>query len=192
MEVKASEAQGRRREVGSEGSVEQTHVKLTVNSAKSAVARPAARKFLGFSFTVGSAPKRRIAPKALTRLKARVRMQTRRTRGVRLEQMVRDLATYLTGWRGYFGYCQTPSVLTALDSWIQRRLRCAVWKQWKRGRRRFAGLRARGVGRDLAAQTAGSLHGPWHLSLSPALSIALPTAYFRSLGLPPLAVRPNA
>jgi len=167
-------------------------LKLTVNSAKSAVARPAARKFLGFSFTVGSAPKRRIAPKALTRLKARVRMQTRRTRGVRLEQMVRDLATYLTGWRGYFGYCQTPSVLTALDSWIQRRLRCAVWKQWKRGRRRFAGLRARGVGRDLAAQTAGSLHGPWHLSLSPALSIALPTAYFRSLGLPPLAVRPNA
>ena len=84
--------------------------------------------------------------------------------------MVRDLATYLTGWRGYFGYCQTPSVLTALDSWIQRRLRCAVWKQWKRGRRRFAALRARGVGRDLAAQTAGSPHGPWHLSLSPALS----------------------
>jgi RNA-directed DNA polymerase len=49
-------------------------------------------------------------------MKARVRKVTQRTRGVSLEQMVRDLATYLTGWRGYFGYCQTPSVLNALDS----------------------------------------------------------------------------
>jgi RNA-directed DNA polymerase len=169
-----------------------SRLKLTVNSAKSAVARPAARKFLGFSVTAGSAPKRRIAPKALGRFKARVRELTQRTRGVSLEQMVRELATYLIGWRGYFGYCQTPSVLTALDSWIQRRLRCAAWKQWKRGRRRFAALRARGVGRDLAAQTAGSPHGPWHLSLSPALSFALPSAYFRSLGLPRLAAPPNA
>jgi RNA-directed DNA polymerase len=169
-----------------------SRLKLTVNSAKSAGARPQARKFLGFSFTAGSVPKRRIAPKALARLKARVRILTQRTRGVSLERMVRDLAAYLTGWRGYFGYCQTPSVLTALDSWIQRRLRCVAWKQWKRGPRRFAALRARGVGRDLAAQTAGSPHGPWHLSLSPALSFALPTAYLRSLGLPSLAVRPNA
>jgi RNA-directed DNA polymerase len=169
-----------------------SRLKLTVNSAKSAVARPQARKFLGFSFTGGSVPKRRIAPKALARLKARVRMLTRRTRGVSLEQLVKDLATYLKGWRGYFGYCQTSSVLTALDSWIQRRLRCVVWKPWKRGTRRFAALRARGVGRDLAANTAGSPHGPWHLSLSPALSYALPTAYFRSLGLPSLAAPPNA
>jgi len=169
-----------------------TRLKLTVNEAKSAVARPAARKFLGFSFTAGATPKRRIAPKALTRMKARVRKVTQRTRGVSLEQMVRDLATYLTGWRGYFGYCQTPSVLSALDSWIQRRLRCVVWKQWKRGRRRFEALRARGVGHDLAAQTAGSPHGPWHISLSPALSYALPTAFFSSLGLPRLAAQPNA
>jgi RNA-directed DNA polymerase len=169
-----------------------SRLKLTVNSAKSAVARPQARKFLGFSFTGGSVPKRRIAPKALARLNARVRILTRRRRGVSLEQTVRDLATYLMGWRGYFGYCQTPSVLTALDSWTQRRLRCAVWKQWKRGRRRFAALRTLGVGRALAAKTAGSPHGPWHLSLSPALSYALPTAYFRSLGLPSLAAPPNA
>jgi RNA-directed DNA polymerase len=169
-----------------------TRLKLTVNAAKSAVARPQARKFLGFSFTAGRAPKRRIAPKALVRMKARVRRLTRRTRGVSLKQMVRELATYLTGWRGYFGYCETPSVLTGLDSWIQRRLRCAVWKQWKRGPRRFAVLRARGVGHDLAAQTAGSPHGPWHLSLSPALSFALPTAFFGSLGLPRLSAQPNA
>lgn len=106
--------------------------------------------------------------------------------------MVQELATYLTGWRGYFGYCETPSVLHDLDSWIHRRLRSAVWKQWKRGPRRFTELRRRGVGHALAAQTAGSPHGPWHLSRSPALSIALSGGYFDSLGLPRLSVRLTA
>jgi RNA-directed DNA polymerase len=163
-----------------------TRLKLKVNEAKSAVARPAMRKLLGFSFTAGRHTRRRIAPQAVARCKARIRRLTQRTRGVSLTQMVRELATYLTGWRGYFGYCETPSALSKLDSWIHRRLRSVVWKQWKRGRRRFAELRGRGVGRDLAAQTAGSPHGPWRLSASPALSIALPGAYFDSLGLPRL------
>jgi RNA-directed DNA polymerase len=166
-----------------------SRLKLRVNREKSAVARPAAREFLGFSFTAGSSPKRRIAPQALTRFTARVRVLTRRTRGVSLAQMAQDLATYLTGWRGYFGHCETPTVLRDLDSWIQRRLRSAVWKQWKRGPRRFTELRRRGVGHDLAAQTAGSPHGPWHLSRSPALHIALPGGYFDSLGLPRLLAR---
>jgi RNA-directed DNA polymerase len=164
-----------------------TRLQLKVNEAKSAVARPAERKLLGFSFTAGRQPRRRIAPQALARCKARVRRLTRRTRGVSLSQMVRELATYLTGWRGYFGRCETPSVLHALDSWIHRRLRCVVWKQWKRGRRRYAELRRLSVGRDLAAHTAGSPHGPWRLSRSPALSYALPHAFFASLGLPRLA-----
>ena len=167
-----------------------TRLQLQVNEAKSAVARPAERKLLGFSFTAGRQPRRRIAPQALVRCKARVRRLTRRTRGVSLQQMVRELAIYLTGWRGYFGRCETPSVLQTLDSWIHRRLRCVVWKQWKRGQRRYAELRRLSVGRDLAAQTAGSPHGPWRLSRSPALSFALPNAFFASLGLPRLAPSP--
>lgn len=165
-------------------------LKLKVNGEKSAVARPWERKFLGFSFTSERAPRRRIAPKALVRFKERVRELTRRTRGVSLERMVKETATYLKGWRGYFGHCQTPSVLKRLDEWIGRRLRCAVWKQWKRGRKRFAELRSRGVGQILAAQTAGSSHGPWRLANSPALSIGLPTSYFALLGLPKLQARP--
>ena len=164
-------------------------LKLKVNVSKSAVARPRERKFLGFSFTAGREPRRRIAPKALARFKERVRELTRRTRGVSLVQMTAQLARYLRGWRGYFGYCQTPYVLQALDSWIRRRLRCVAWKQWKRGRRRFAELRSRGVGKDLAACTAGSPHGPWRISRSPALSFAFPNAFFDSLGLPRLAAQ---
>ena len=162
-------------------------LKLTVNKAKSAIAKPSVRKFLGFSFTGGKDPRRRIAPQALARFKAKARELTRRTRGRSLEQIVKELAVYLIGWRGYFGFCQTPSVLHSLDAWLRRRLRAIAWKQWKRGRRRFAELQRRGVGRDLAAQTAGSPHGPWRLSHSPALSVAMSNAYFRLLGLPSVA-----
>jgi len=162
-------------------------LKLKVNKAKSAVAKPSVRKFLGFSFTRGEQPRRRIAPQALARFKSRVQELTRRTRGASPKQIVKELSGYLVGWRGYFGFCQTPSVLRALDQWLRRRLRAIVWKQWKRGTTRFAELRRRGVGRDLAAQSAGSPHGPWRLSNSPALTVALPTAFLGSLGLPSLA-----
>jgi RNA-directed DNA polymerase len=103
--------------------------------------------------------------------------------------MVKDLTTYLRGWLGYFGDCQTPSVLQGLESWLRRRLRSVVWKQWKGGRTRFRELQKRGVSKDLAAQTAGSPHGPWRLANSLALTVALPNAYFAQLGLPPLVVR---
>jgi RNA-directed DNA polymerase len=164
-------------------------LKLKVNGDKSAVARPWQRKFLGFSFTNAGVPKRRIAPKAVDRFKERVRELTRRTRGISTERMAEELTRYLRGWIGYFGRCETPSVLNDLEKWFRRRLRSAIWKQWKRGSVRFSELRQRGVGQDLAAQTAGSAHGPWRLANSPALSIALPNAYFDSLGIPRLTVR---
>ena len=163
-------------------------LKLKVNEQKSAVSRPSKRKFLGFSFIWRRELRRRIAPKAITRFKQRVRELTRRTRGVKVETMVAQLSRYLRGWRGYFGFCQTPWVLRSLESWLRRRLRAVVWKQWKRGKVRFAELRKRGVSKDLAARTVGSAHGPWRLSNSPALNVALPNAHFASLGLTPLVV----
>ena len=166
-----------------------TKLKLTVNESKSAVARPWERKFLGFSFTSGMKPKRRLAPKAVIRFKERVRELTSRTRGVSIERMAEELTRYLRGWLGYFGKCETPSVLKGLEQWFRRRLRSAIWKQWKRGTTRFAELRKRDVNHDLAAKTAGSGHGPWRLADSPGLHIALPNAYFDSLGIPRLTVR---
>jgi RNA-directed DNA polymerase len=163
-------------------------LKLQVNQSKSAVAEPWERKFLGFSFTRSESPKRRIAPKAVKRFKERVRELTSRTRGISIERMAKELALYLRGWIGYFGKCETPSVLQSLEEWTRRRLRSAIWKQWKRGRARFAELRKRGVSFHLAATTAGSAHGPWHLANSKALALALPNAYFDSLGIPRLTV----
>jgi RNA-directed DNA polymerase len=123
-------------------------------------------------FTNGKQPRRRITPKAIARFKERIRELTNRTRGISLPKMVTDAVTYLRGWLGYFGECQTPSVLQDLEQWLRRRLRSVVWKQWKRGRTRFKELRKRGVSKDLAAQTAGSSHGPWRIAKSPALCCA--------------------
>jgi RNA-directed DNA polymerase len=186
-----SQRAGERVMAGIEGFLAK-RLKLKVNKAKSAVAKPSVRKFLGFSFTGGTEPRRRIAPQAIVRFKAKVRELTRRTRGQSLVQIAKELSLYLIGWRGYFGFCQTPSVLRTLDEWLRRRLRTIAWKQWKRGSTRFAELRRCGVGRDLAAQTAGSPHGPWRLANSPALTFAMPIAFFRSLGLASVAALPAA
>jgi len=163
-----------------------TKLKLRVNSEKSAVARPWERKFLGFSFTNHKQPKRRLAPKAVVRFKERVRELTRRTQGISLARMVHKVAEYLRGWIGYFGRCETPSVLEELAQWLRRRLRSMVWNQWKRGTTRYRELRKRGIAAQEAAQTAGSSDGPWHLANTPALKLALSNAYFASLGLPEL------
>ena len=115
-------------------------LKLRVNETKSAVARSQERKFLGFSISPGPEVKRTIAPKALDRFKVRVREITRRAKGVSIETTVKELAPYMRGWRNYFGYCETPEVLTSLTGWVRRRLRCALWRQWRTARRRRAAL----------------------------------------------------
>ena len=99
-------------------------LKLKVNETKSAVARPQERKFLGFSFTDGPEVKRAIAPKALERFKKRIREITRRAKSVSLEATMAELVPYLRGWRGYFGFCETPEVLIGLIRWVRLRLRC--------------------------------------------------------------------
>jgi len=124
----------------------------------------------------------------MVRFKQKVRALTGRTRGISIEQGMKELAGYLRGWKSYFGFCETPSVLERLNQWIRHRLRSIIWKQWKRGRLQFRRLCARGVSKNLAAQTAGSDHGPWRLAHSPAMQYAFPNNYFDSLGLPRLFV----
>jgi Group II intron, maturase-specific domain. len=150
------------------------------------VARPQARKFLGFSFTAGPEVKRTIAPKAIDRFKARIREITRRAKGVSIETTIEELAPYMRGWRTYFGFCETPEVLVYLTRWVRLRLRAALWRQWKTPRRRRAALIELGVRHQLASNTAGSGLGPWYLARAKALAVGLSNAYFASLGLPTL------
>ncbi len=161
-------------------------LRLKVNEAKSAVARPQERKFLGFSFSAGPEVKRVIAPKALDRFKRRIREITRRAKGVSLKTTIEEVAPYMRGWRSYFGFCETPEVLLSLTRWVRLRLRAAMWRQWKTPRRRGAALLELGVRPRLASNTAGSGLGPWYLAKAKALSVGLSNAYFKSLGLPSL------
>ena len=169
-----------------------TRLKLKVNEAKSAVAKPQERKFLGFSFTGGKAPRRKIAPKAIDRFKERIREITQGAKGRSMEQVIEELARYIRGWRSYFGFCETPSVLQQLDSWVRRRVRCAFWRQWTTVRTRIAALVRLGVSRADAADAAGTHCGPWRASATTAVHRALSNAHLGSLGLPSLAAgRPH-
>src|SRR5271163_445888 len=158
-------------------------LRLKVNEAKSAVARPEERKFLGFSIS-NDGSERRIAPKALDKFKEQIRDMSRRTRGLSLQQLIKELKPYIVGWRGYFGFCQTPRVLTNLEAWIRRRLRLYLWRQWRTRQNRFAELRRRGVAKFPAAVAAASPPGLWRMSGHPAVQEALRNAYFEALGRP--------
>jgi RNA-directed DNA polymerase len=159
-------------------------LKLKVNAEKSAVARPWKRKFLGFSFTSHKTAKRVIAKQSVKRFKERIRKLIRRTRGVSVSQVILDLRRYLHGWGNYFGFCEARDILKRLDSWVRRKLRCYIWKQW--GRAGYRELRKRGVRQQTAWSTSKAPHGPWRLSKTPALHQALSGKYFDSLGLPRL------
>ena len=156
-----------------------------VNEAKSAVDRPWNRTFLGFTFTRRQSNRRKVSEKALKAFKAKVRELTGRTRGRTIRQIATELRQLMLGWRAFFGFAEVRSPLRDLDQWIRRRLRSYHWKPW--GRKRYRELRQRGVGRQLAWNTVKSAHGPWRLSQSPALAIALSQRYFATRGLPSLS-----
>ena len=162
-------------------------LKLKVNESKSAVDRSGQRKFLGFSFTADSKAKRRISHEALSKFKDKVRKLTKISGGQSLKKVIATLALYLKGWRNYFGFCQTPSVLRELDSWIRRRLRAKIWRQWRLCRKRVRELVKRNVSLSEAWDVAKSGKGSWRMSHTRALQSALPDSYFASIGLPRLA-----
>src|SRR5213079_773922 len=157
-------------------------LKLQINAAKSAVARPWHRSFLGFTVKDDSGFRRCIADQAVTRFKNRVRELTRRHRGVSLEKMIADLNPFVRGWAGYFGFSQWRE-LPSLDGWIRRRLRCVVWVQWRTRGRRYRELRRLNVPERSASAAIFSPKGPWRLSSSEALHRAFTKARFRRLGL---------
>jgi group II intron reverse transcriptase/maturase len=165
-------------------------LRLRVNEAKSAVARPWNRKFLGYSFWVapGRKVKRRVAPKALAAMKDHVREITTRNGGRSVDRVIEELRSYLTGWKEYFRLAETPGVLSDLDEWIRHRLRQAQLKQWKRGTTVYRELRARKVPERDARGAAAHATRWWRTAGHGALHIALPTSYYDRMGVPRLAV----
>ena len=166
-------------------------LRLQVNGDKSAVARVWDRQFLGFSFWVapGLVIKRRVAPKALTAMKERIREITSRSGGRSIPQIVTILRRYLVGWRAYFRLADTPRVFAQVEQWLHRRLRAVHLRHWKHGPTVFRELRRRGVSTHVAAMAARFTGNWWRVAGHAALHLALPTAYFDQLGVPRLVAR---
>ncbi len=163
-------------------------LRLRINEEKSAVDRPWNRKFLGYSFWVapGRQVKRRVAPKALEAMKARVREITARNAGRSMAAVMRELKEYLTGWKQYFRRAETPGIFETLDQWVRRRLRQVQLKQWKRGTTIYRELRRRGAPEDVARQVA-AISRCWWKNAGGKVQLALPTRYYDDLGVPRLA-----
>jgi RNA-directed DNA polymerase len=166
-------------------------LRLQVNREKSAVARVWNRQFLGFSFWVapGRVVKRRVAPKALSVMKERLREITSRSGGRSVAQVVVMLRSYLIGWLGYFRLADTPRVFAELEQWLHRRLRAIHLKHWKHGPTVYHELRRRGVSHLVAAMAARFYGNWWRVAAHPALHLALPASHFDQLGVPRLVAR---
>jgi len=159
-------------------------LRLKVNREKSAIDLPWKSKYLGCCVTNSRKnPKIRIHWKSIKRLKERVRVITARRRGRSLLQVIGELREFMNGWWNYFGITESFNRLRPLAHWIRRRLRAVIWKHWKNRRTRVGELLKRGVSRDFAITTGCSRKGPWRMSKVKWVHIALPDAFFTSLGL---------
>lgn len=158
-------------------------LKLTVNAAKSAVARPWKRKFLGYSLTWHQAPKLKIAPTSLTRLEDKIREVLKGARGRSLTTAITELNPILRGWMAYFKLTETKKALEELDGWIRHKLRCILWRQWKRPYTRAKNLMKAGLTEERAWRSACNQRGPWWNSGASHMNQAFPKSFFDRLGL---------
>ena len=158
-------------------------LRLTVNRAKSAVARPWERKFLGYSVTVHKEPKLKVSGQSVKRLKDKLRPMLRAGRGRSLARVCRELGPVLRGWVAYYRLSGVKAAFEALDEWLRRKLRCIVWRQWRRARTCFKELCRAGLDQKRAAASAYNGHGPWWNAGASHMNQALPTRTLRSAGL---------
>ena len=181
----ASEKAGQR-VMGSVRAYLENVLKLRVNVAKSAVAQPWERKFLGYSMTSTTARREarlRIAPQSVAKLKQKVRAKMRQGRGRTLQTTIEDLNPLLRGWIAYFRHAPGVTVLQDLDKWLRRRLRCVLWRQWKHPDTRRRRLIALGLDPERAWRSSVNGRGPWWHSGASHMNLALPISFFTDLGL---------
>jgi len=158
-------------------------LRLCVNRQKSAVERPWKRVFLGYSMTWHKRPRLKVAPSSINRLKMGLRRMFRQGRGRNLNKFIESLKPTLRGWINYFRLSEVKGIFEELDGWIRRRLRCIIWRQWKRSYTRAKGLMRRGIGESRAWQSATNGRGPWYNSGASHMNQAFAKKFFDQLGL---------
>ena len=159
-------------------------LRLKVNAAKSAVARPWERKFLGYSLTWHREARLKVAASSVQRLKGKLREIFRRGRGRNVGRLIEaELTPLLRGWMNYFRLAEVKGIFEELDSWIRRKLRCLIWRQWKRPYTRAKHLMQRGLAQGQALKSAMNGRGAWWNAGASHLHAAFPKTYFDRCGL---------
>ena len=158
-------------------------LKLKVNAAKSAAAEPWKRTFLGYSLTWHKSPKLRIAPESRKRQKDKIRAVLKGARGRNLKTVIDELNPILRGWAAYFKLTETRRALEEMDGWIRHKLRCILWRQWKRPYTRAKNLMKAGLTEERAFRSAFNQRGPWWNSGASHMNQAFPKSFFDRLGL---------
>lgn len=158
-------------------------LKLTINEKKSAVAQPWERKFLGYSVTQHKVARLKVANSSITRLKDKIRSLTTGHSSKSITRVIDELTPILRGWISYFRHTQVKGVLEVLDSWINRKLRCLLWRQWKRPHARAKKLMQAGLSEERAWSSACNQRGAWWNSGASHMNQAIKVAMLRRAGL---------
>ncbi|WP_248447621.1 group II intron reverse transcriptase/maturase [Sinorhizobium meliloti] len=158
-------------------------LKLAVNGAKSAVDRPWRRNFLGYTMTANERPRLQIAVSSVKRFMGKLKPVLRAGRGRTLAATVKDLTPILRGWIAYFRLSEAERVARDLDGWLRRKLRCILWRQWKRPAARFMRMMQHGLTEQHARDATGNGCGPWWNSGERHMNYAIRRAFFDQLGL---------
>ncbi len=161
----------------------ETRLKLKVNQAKSGVARPWERKFLGYSVTRQKEPKLKVANESVLSLKSKLRKVFRCGRGRKVETQLKDLQPLIRGWMNYFKYSEVKGVFEELDGWIRRKIRCIYWRQWKKPKTRERKLKQLGLSAQQAWKSANNGRGPWWNAGASHMHLAMPTQRLGKMGL---------
>jgi RNA-directed DNA polymerase len=158
-------------------------LRLQVNEEKSAVGRPWERKFLGYLMTWHKRPKLKVASASIRRAKAHIREIMRKGRGRSLTRVIGELTPYLRGWVNYFRLSIVKRGFEELDEWLRRKLRCILWRQWKKPRTRAKKLMERGIEKARAFTSAYNGRGPWWNAGASHMNLAIPVKWLAQQGL---------
>jgi RNA-directed DNA polymerase len=158
-------------------------LKLKVNEEKSAVDRLWNRSFLGYTVLPGKLSRLRVSPESVKRLRGKLRQILRMARGWSIGRTIEHLKPILRGWGNYFKLSEVKAAFEQQDQWLRRRLRCKLWRQWKRTLTRARMLMKRGLPEERARKSATNGRGPWWNSGASHMNHAYPKSYFDRCGL---------
>jgi len=158
-------------------------LRLKVNKDKSKVTKPSAAKFLGYTMTWHRRPRLKVAPESVRKLKDRIKEILRMGRGRAIGRVITDLQPVITGWTQYYRLAEVKNTFEHLDEWMRRKLRCILWRQWKKPGTRAKKLMARGLDPVRAYTSAYNGHGPWWNAGASHMNAAFTVRWFMNQGL---------